>query len=131
MGIWNSFKSKVKAALASLGMLTGVDVTHLMQNFKMDERLANEIMKSIYVGRGKGGKKQAHRPTGAAAITIKVCVKGLPDNHQFALDEFKESFYNPNKQMLESNFAVSTSIVHDRSFILYKNMRGESCKHIG
>ena len=48
-----------------------------------------------------------------------------------ALDEFKESFYNPNKQMLESNFAVSTSIVHDRSFILYKNMRGESCKHIG
>lgn len=67
----------------------------------------------------------------AAAITIKVCVKGLPDNHQFALDEFKESFYNPNKQMLESNFAVSTSIVHDRSFILYKNMRGESCKHIG
>ncbi|HCC4393837.1 TPA: hypothetical protein M5M71_004194 [Escherichia coli] len=68
MGIWNSFKSKVKAALASLGMLTGVDVTHLMQNFKMDEKLANEIMKSIYVGRGKGGKKQAHRPTGAAAI---------------------------------------------------------------
>lgn len=68
MGIWNSFKSKVKAALASLGMLTGVDVTHLMQNFKMDEKLANEIMKSIYVGRGKGGKKQAHRPSGAAAI---------------------------------------------------------------
>lgn len=64
----NSFKSKVKEALASLGMLTGVDVTHLMQNFKMDEKLANEIMKSIYVGRGKGGKKQAHRPTGAAAI---------------------------------------------------------------
>lgn len=68
MGLWNSFKLKVKAALASLGMLTGVDVTHLMQNFKMDERLANEIMESIYVGRGKGGKKQAHRPTGAAAI---------------------------------------------------------------
>ena len=68
MGLWNSFKSKVKAALASLGMLTGVDVTHLMQNFKMDERLANEIMESIYVGRGKGGKKQAHRPSGAAAI---------------------------------------------------------------
>ncbi|EOY8078863.1 hypothetical protein ACQENI_000189 [Shigella sonnei] len=68
MGLWNSFKSKVKAALASLGMLTGVDVTHLMQNFKMDEKLANEIMKSIYVGRGKGGKKQAHRPSGAAAI---------------------------------------------------------------
>ncbi|END9390562.1 hypothetical protein allfine_87 [Escherichia phage allfine] len=67
----------------------------------------------------------------AAAITIKICVKGLPQHHQFALDEFKESFYNPNKQMLESNFAVSTSIVHDRSFILYKNMRGESCKHIG
>lgn len=68
MGLWNSFKSKVKAALASLGMLTGVDVTHLMQSFKMDEKLANEIMKSIYVGRGKGGKKQAHRPSGAAAI---------------------------------------------------------------
>ncbi|HBD6880788.1 TPA: hypothetical protein KKP72_000261 [Shigella sonnei] len=68
MGLWNSFKSKVKAALASLGMLTGVDVAHLMQNFKMDEKLANEIMKSIYVGRGKGGKKQAHRPSGAAAI---------------------------------------------------------------
>ncbi|UPW39794.1 hypothetical protein ESCO56_00085 [Escherichia phage vB_EcoM_ESCO56] len=67
----------------------------------------------------------------AAVITIKVCVKGLPDNHQFALDEFKESFYNPNKQMLESNFSVSTSIVHDRSFTLYKNMRGESCKYIG
>lgn len=46
-------------------------------------------------------------------------------------EEFKESFYNPNKQMLESNFAVSTSVVHDRGFILYKNMRGESCKHIG
>lgn len=68
MGLWNSFKSKVKAALSSLGMLTGVDVTHLMQYFKMDEKLANEIMKSIYVGRGKGGKKQAHRPSGAAAI---------------------------------------------------------------
>lgn len=68
MGLWNSFKSKVKAALSSLGMLTGVDVTHLMQHFKMDEKLANEIMKSIYVGRGKGGKKQAHRPSGAAAI---------------------------------------------------------------
>lgn len=27
----------------------------------------------------------------AAAITIKVCVKGLPDNHQFALDEFKKA----------------------------------------
>lgn len=74
--------------------------------------------------------------TAYAASSINnviMIVKGYDKDTLFAvaLDEFKESFYNPNKQMLESNFAVSTSIVHDRSFILYKNMRGESCKHIG
>lgn len=64
-------------------------------------------------------------------ITLKVYVKGLPQNHQEALDMFCEHFYNPNKKILEGNFAVSSSIVHDRSFTLYKTVGEKVCKVIG
>ncbi|EJM9728544.1 hypothetical protein [Shigella phage ESh22] len=64
-------------------------------------------------------------------ITLKVYIKGLPQNHQEALDLFCEHFYNPNKRILEDNFAVSSSIVHDRSFILFKTVGENVCKVIG
>lgn len=64
-------------------------------------------------------------------VTLKVIIKGLPQNHQLALDQFLEGFYNPNKKVLEDNFAVSSSIVHDRSFMLYKTVGEKLCKVIG
>lgn len=66
-----------------------------------------------------------------ATLSMKIYVKGLPQNHQLALDQFLDGFYNPNKAMLEENFAVTSSIVHDRSFILYKHVGEKLCKVIG
>lgn len=53
----------------------------------------------------------------------------VPDS--LALDQFLDGFYNPNKSMLEENFAVTSSIVYDRSFILYKHVGEKLCKVIG
>lgn len=64
-------------------------------------------------------------------VTLKVFIKGLPQNHQLALDQFLDGFYNPNKKILEDSFAVSSSIVHDRSFTLYKTVGEKLCKVIG
>lgn len=64
-------------------------------------------------------------------VTLKVFIKGLPQNHQLALDQFLDGFYNPNKKVLEDSFAVSSSIVHDRSFTLYKTVGEKLCKVIG
>ena len=64
-------------------------------------------------------------------VTLKVFIKGLPQNHQLALDQFLDGFYNPNKKILEDSFAVSSSIVHDRSFTLYKTVGEKVCKVIG
>lgn len=66
-----------------------------------------------------------------ATLSMKIYVKGLPQNHQLALDQFLDGFYNPNKAILEENFAVASSIVHDRSFILYKHVGEKLCKVIG
>lgn len=71
MGILGNIKagflkalSKAAAIIAMTGKQVGVDASAVAQV------LASQIEQQpyIYVGRGKGGKKQAHRPTGAAAI---------------------------------------------------------------
>ena len=64
-------------------------------------------------------------------VTLKVYIKGLPQNHQEALDLFQKGFYNPNKKILENSFAVSSSIVHDRSFVLFRTVGENVCKVIG
>lgn len=64
-------------------------------------------------------------------VTLKVFIKGLPQNHQLALDQFLDEFYNPNRKILKDSFAVSSSIVHDRSFTLYKTVGEKLCKVIG
>ena len=71
MGILGNMKAgflkalaKAAAIIAMTGKQVGVDDSAIAQV------LASQIEQQpyIHVGRGKGGKKQAHRPTGAAAI---------------------------------------------------------------
>lgn len=71
MGILGNMKAgflkalaKAAAIVSMTGKQIGVDASAVAQV------IASQIEQQpyIHVGRGKGGKKQAHRPTGAAAI---------------------------------------------------------------
>ncbi|EOM2185040.1 hypothetical protein ACNBR5_000118 [Shigella sonnei] len=71
MGILGNMKAgflkaleKAAAIVSMTGKQVGVDASAVAQV------LASQIEQQpyIYVGRGKGGKKQAHRQSGAAAI---------------------------------------------------------------
>lgn len=71
MGIFSGMKSRMLAALAKVaaviattGKDAGIDIKTVTDSINA-QTLAQPY---IYVGRGKGGKKQAHRQTGAAAI---------------------------------------------------------------
>lgn len=67
MGIFSGMKSRMLAALAKVaaviattGKDAGIDIKTVAESINAQPY--------IYVGCGKGGKKQAHRQTGAAAI---------------------------------------------------------------
>nr|DAN14547.1 MAG TPA: hypothetical protein [Caudoviricetes sp.] len=64
-------------------------------------------------------------------VAVKVCLKGMPQNHQLAIDEFLNKFYYPNKKMIDEEFALTSSIVHDRTFTLHRQVGEKLCKVIG
>lgn len=67
MGIFSVMKSRMLAALAKVAAV----IATTGKNAGIDIKTVTDSINAqpyIYVGRGKGGKKQAHRQTGAAAI---------------------------------------------------------------
>lgn len=73
MGILGNMKAgflKALAKAAAIVSMTGKQVGVGVDASAVAQVLTSQIEQQpyIYVGRGKGGKKQAHRPSGAAAI---------------------------------------------------------------
>lgn len=64
-------------------------------------------------------------------VSVKVFLKGMPQNHQLAIDEFMNKFYYPNKKVIDEEFALTSSIIHDRTFTLHRQVGERLCKVIG